>query len=63
MGEKQWFWTSLNPELQIDMLECQKLSVTYHYTKQPYRFVKIYAWHPNWESLFQTGIILFNPHT
>jgi hypothetical protein len=64
LGEKNWFRTGLNQELLIDGLpECRKLCETYHYTKQAYRFVKVYAWYPDWEFLFQTGIILFNPHT
>jgi len=40
-----------------------KIIVAYHYTKQPQNFVNVYAWYPDWEFLFQTGIILFNPHT
>ena len=64
LGEKNWFRTGLNPELQIDGLpECQKLSVAYHYTKQPLNFLNVCAWYPDWEFIFQTGIILFNPHT
>ena len=52
-GAQAWTW--------FRMLKCRKMNVT-NFAMQP--LIYLMAWTcPDWEFLFQTGIILFDPHT